>query len=282
MQAEITNTFINFSFRYEKEIQAALQSGKDLEKILSILSKKEKSEILSYVAVKNGVYNFSYNRPQITGAKTIAIISITGFLSRIDSYYGISYNYIAQRIAECNSDPEIAAIVIRITSPGGGADGNYIFADAIAASKKRIVIHTSYCYSAAYFGACPAAAIVLDNNAASGIGSIGSMYIHTDYSKALDQDGIKVTVLRATGSENKALLNPYEPADEKIFQNIQDQVNDCREEFVGYVNRFRRGKIKSDALSGQEFTRRNAKEVGLVDYLGDLNMAIDLAMKLNK
>ena len=288
MQSQIINQYLNLAFRFESELRAAIESGREIEKILSGFgsantnSTAQPKEIGSFANYHNGVVSYSPSKINISGARTVGVINIYGVLSKFDSWCGVSYDAIARKIREYDQDPEIASMVLRVHTPGGSADGNYIFAEAVASAKKVVVVHTSYNYSAGYFGSCPADAIVLDNNAASGIGSIGSMYIHADYTKNLENDGVKVIMFRADGSEQKAIVNPYETLTEAAIQQIQDQVNDCRNEFVGYVNRFRRGKVKSEALTGAEFTRKNAIAVGIVDYLGDISFAIDLSLRLKK
>lgn len=210
----------------------------------------------------------------------VGIVHVMGFLQRGESYWSTSYEGIARQIREFDNNPEVLATVLKVHSPGGTSDGNYISAEAVASAKKPILAHTGYCFSAAYMSICSADKIVLDNQAASSIGSIGSLYIHSNYSKQLEQQGVQMKIYRAKGSEKKALVNSIEEMTPELEEKIQSMVNDCRNEFVGYVNRGRRGKIKLEALTGDEFNRTEALSYGLADATGSFQWTLQEAVRM--
>lgn len=276
MTGLFVNSPLNIAFRFEQELENALRTGKDIASVMSFFAKKPLPELIPTQSI------FPQNAPPgiKNGKGMVGIVHVLGFLQRAESYWSTSYEGIARQIREFDNNPDVMATVLKVHSPGGTSDGNYIAADAVAGAKKPVLAHTGYCFSAAYMTACPADMIVLDNQAASSIGSIGSLYIHSNYSKQLEQDGVKMTIFRAKGSEKKALVNGIEELTPELEQKIQSMVNDCRNEFVGYVNRGRRGKIKSDALTGDEFNRNEALSLGLADATGSFQWTLQEAVRM--
>lgn len=276
MTGLLINSPLNLAFRFEHELENALRSGKDIASVLSFFAKKPLPEIISAQNL------FPTNAPAglKNGKGMVGIVHVLGFLQRGESYWSTSYEGIARQIREFDNNPEVLATVLKVHSPGGTSDGNYISAEAVASAKKPILAHTGYCFSAAYMSICSADKIVLDNQAASSIGSIGSLYIHSNYSKQLEQQGVQMKIYRAKGSEKKALVNSIEEMTPELEEKIQSMVNDCRNEFVGYVNRGRRGKIKSEALTGDEFNRTEALSYGLADATGSFQWTLQEAVRM--
>lgn len=225
---------------------------------------------------------YSPHRPTLPTpqASLIGIVSVYGALYRDGSYD--TYSRIAAQVRELDADPAIRSIVLRVHSPGGTADGCSYLADVIASCTKPVLAHGSKMLSAAYFIASPADAIVIDTSAAAQVGSIGCLLIHQDYSEALKNDGVSVRIFRANGSEQKAQANGYEPLSEAAAAQLQKVVDDCRAEFVGYVNRFRSGKLKSAALTGLEFSQKEAIQFGLADHIGSFEWTLKKAATLKK
>lgn len=269
------NSPLNLAFRFEQELENALRSGKDIASIMSFFGKKPLPELIPTQSI------FTTNAPagMKNGKGMVGVVHVMGFLQRGENYWSTSYEGVARQIKEFDNNPDVMSIVLKIHSPGGTSDGNYIAADAVASAKKPIYAHTAYCFSAAYMIACPADKIILDNQAASSLGSIGSIYIHTNYSKQLEQQGVQMKIFRAKGSEKKALVNSIEDMTPEVEQKIQLVTNDCRNEFVGYVNRGRRGKIKSEALSGDEFNRAEAISYGLADEVGSFSYTLQESVR---
>jgi ClpP class serine protease len=277
MNGLFLNTPLNLAFRFQKEVESAIQKGTDIKSVFNFFEKKEVPMTVPF----NQIFTENISgMPSKNSKGLVGIVPLIGFLQRNESYWSSSYETFARQIRDFANNPEVMAIVIKAHTPGGGADGNYIAADAVGSCKKTILSHTSYCFSAGYMSICPSKKIVLDNQAASSIGSIGSLYIHTDYSKQLEKDGVSMKIFRAKGSEKKALVNGIEPLTDELESKIQSAVDDCRTEFVGYVNRSRRGVIKSEALSGDEFNRKEALAYGLVDAVGSFEWTLQEAVRM--
>jgi ClpP class serine protease len=116
-----------------------------------------------------------------------------------------------------------------------------------------------------------------------GIGSIGVLLVLADQSQALEKQGIKVQIIRADGSQDKALVNGVEPVSDETMAELKATLNACRAEFVGYVRRGRAGKLQSnEVFTGKMYTATQAVSNGLADRKGNLQQAIQRAIQLSK
>lgn len=207
------------------------------------------------------------------GAALIAVLGPLG-----NSWYcQTSYEDLQAEIASALADPRVQSIVLVVDSPGGYTAGAFECASAIAAAgkvKPVASVVTGVAYSGGYLMASQAEKIYLANEVTGGVGSIGVYVGHTDYSGALEQAGIKVTLLSA--GEGKTDANPYEPLSETAKANAQAEVDRLYGEFVGAVARGR--GMKPEAVQGLGAALFNggaaAQAAGLVDAVGDLGLAI--------
>jgi protease-4 len=121
----------------------------------------------------------------------------------------------------------------------------------------------------------------MEDSVTSEVGSIGVLLVYTDYSKYLEKEGMVVTIFRADGSEDKALMNGIEPLSSELIAEIKSSLNDCRKVFLGYVKRGRVGKLQSDEVfSGKMYGKKDALRLGLVDGIGSLSDAVKRARKM--
>lgn len=271
------NFFINNPLNMTKSFEPQIQNAFAL-KSEGIVNQKPVFENTLIPAQR--IANYSGFNYQGKAASSVGIITIEGVLTRNRSWYSISYEDIAETIRRFDADPNCPVIILKITTPGGTADGNYIAAEAVRKAKKKVVVFTSYCYSAGYFIASQADLIILDKQAASGIGSIGTMMAYYDYSKSMAQQGVDLTFFRAEGSEEKNLVNGVEPLSEETKTKIITSCTDCRNEFASAAIRGRGGKLKNEALTGAEFNMQQALKYGVVDKVGNWEFAQVESLKL--
>ncbi|MVM36127.1 hypothetical protein GO755_39310 [Spirosoma sp. HMF4905] len=204
----------------------------------------------------------------------VCVIPIIGTLTR----YGLcswGYEDLAGLLAVADKMEDIKSILLRIDSGGGAVDGLKALADAIRAMKKPVDVWTNFCASAAYFIASQARYIWLEDSPLPVIGSIGTLMVYTDQSKALEQQGLAVEIFRATESVDKATANGIEPLSDEVRAEIQTMLDACQTQFVGYVQRGRAGLLKSDEWKTAKLYGTNkALAIGLADFKGTLNQAI--------
>lgn len=161
-----------------------------------------------------------------------------------------------------------------IDSGGGHVAGNFDLVDKIfeGGSVKPIRAYASeHGYSAAYSIASAADSVTVSRT--GGVGSIGVVTVHLDVSKAMDQDGNKITFIHY--GKHKVDGNPYEPLPPEVEKRIQARINELGEVFVSSVARNRSMDVQAvrdtEALT---FTAKEATSNGLADSIGSLDDAI--------
>lgn len=188
--------------------------------------------------------------------------------------YATGYDYILKAFERGMSDASVRGIAFLIHSPGGDVAGCFDAVDKMFAGKKgkpiRAFAH-EYAYSAAYAIASLADKIVVSRT--GGVGSIGVVTSHVDYSKAMEQAGVKVTFIKF--GAHKVDGNPYEPLGADAQARIQARIDSLGEVFVSTVARNRKLDAKkvrdTEALT---FTASEAISNGLADSVGPLDDAV--------
>ncbi|SFO25851.1 signal peptide peptidase SppA [Bradyrhizobium sp. Ghvi] len=211
----------------------------------------------------------------------VGMIPVLGSLVNRGAWIGArsgmtSYEGLAFQLAQAAADPEVKSIILDIDSPGGEAVGAFEMADkvrSIAKSKPVTAVVNGMAASAAYAIAASASKIVI---APSGIaGSIGVVLMHVDYSAALDQKGIKPTLIHA--GAHKVDGNPYEPLKASVKSDLQAEVDNFYGLFVSGVVKGRNGRMTEQAVRGTEartFIGQAAVDAGLVDAIGTFESAL--------
>jgi len=203
----------------------------------------------------------------------VGVIAIKGSLTNRDSWYNryigvTSYGDIRNALTYAAGQSGIKAILLDIDSGGGAVNG---VADAssliqlIDKNVKPIYAFTdgTMC-SAAYWLGCSARETYSSN--VSTVGSIGVIATHMEYSKAMKEAGIGVTVIRA--GEFKALANSVEPLSDKAKTQLQTQLNSAYQVFLEHVADCRNTTVNlcdANMAQGREFFGKDALAAGLVD-----------------
>jgi signal peptide peptidase SppA len=200
----------------------------------------------------------------------IAIIPIQGTLVQrlgtLQPYSGMTgYDGLRANLALALADSTVRAIALDIDSPGGEVAGCFDLVDAIYAArsvKPLWAILSEGAYSAAY--ALASACDVITVPRTGGTGSIGVIVAHVDFSRALDEEGITVTLI-ASG-ERKGEGNEYEPLSKQARQQIQSDVDAVADIFFATVARNRAlAASKIRAAQGATFLGGQGVEFGLAD-----------------
>lgn len=235
------------------------------------------------VAGSTEYYRYIADYYRQIGGGEVMILPILGSMSRY-GYCGWGTEDYDAILAAAYQMDSIKAIVLKMDTPGGTVDGTKALAERVRARTKPVGVWTPGCYSAGYFVASQADFIMMENQAVSGVGSIGVLWVVVDQSAALEKGGYKAHVVRADGSERKALLNGLEPIDDAMIEaECKPILNDCRTEFVGYVRRGRAGKLTSGEWETADvFGPKKAIAIGLADSTGTMDDAVKLALKLSK
>lgn len=175
------------------------------------------------------------------------------------------YDGIAACVESADADPNVRGILLDIDSPGGEVAGLYECAAILMARRgtkpMRSMIRGSGCSAAYALAACGDEITLHDLGYA---GSIGTIAMHADFSRALEQDGVKVTMF--TAGAHKADGNPFEPLPENVARDIQSMVDIANTRFIAHVAEAR-GLSEDDvrAQQAQIYRGEAAVKAGLVD-----------------
>lgn len=211
----------------------------------------------------------------------IAVIPIHGYISHrasIWAYMGLetSSEILGHVFDRAIKDDSVGAIVFDINSPGGTVLGLTAITDKIynaRGTKPIISVVNDLMASAAYFIGSASDEIVAGPD--SETGSIGTIGVHLDWSKALETEGIKPTIIKA--GKFKGEGNPYEPLSDDAKQEWQDMVDSYYETFVNTVARNRgttNANVKSTYGQGRVLRSDKAKSVGMIDRIATMEQVL--------
>lgn len=229
-------------------------------------------------AVRSSVEIEASSAPSRSG--NVAVIPIHGALlprggrGFFSSATGMD-NLRAQIRAAAN-DGDISAIVLDVDSPGGTVAGTMETAAEVklAASRKPVVaVANTLAASAAYWIASQASQLVMAPSA--DVGSIGAMVMHVDISKALDDLGVKITMMRSAPFKNEA--TPFSPLTDEAKTFYQERVDEAGADFVKAVAEGRRtsqANVRERFGQGRVYGAREALARGMVDRVATLDDVI--------
>lgn len=186
-----------------------------------------------------------------------------------------------EELNEYMEEPSIKAIVIRVDSPGGAvAPAQEIYEEIKrAVLKKKIVVSMgSVAASGGYYVSAPATKVVA--NPGTLTGSIGVIMEIPNVEGLMNKIGIKTEVVKS--GKYKDMASAFRKLGGEQRQILQGVLDDVHEQFIKAVSEGRKMPIEKvrDIADGRIFTGRQAKELGLVDELGNLEDAIKLAATL--
>lgn len=196
-------------------------------------------------------------------------------------YYGIlGYDDIRAGVLEALADPDCSSILYHFHSGGGAVAGMSDTASFLqqASKLKPGVAFVDVAASAAYRLAIETSEIIVADSGL--VGSIGVLRIHGESSKQLEQDGLKITVLRA--GEHKALLNPYEALTPEAIAQETERLQHLADIFntaVGSRRDLSVQDLKDSAGEGREFLGQMGVKVGLADKVGTYESALKAAVR---
>ncbi|UBM57900.1 signal peptide peptidase SppA [Marinilongibacter aquaticus] len=178
-------------------------------------------------------------------------------------------------------DDKVKAIVLRINSPGGSALASDLMWREIQLAKKKKPVYASmgdYAASGGYYMAMGCDTIVANPSTITGSIGIFGILLNT---QELMNNKLGITFDAVETHEHANFASSVSPIPESERAMIQNSVNAGYERFTSKAALGR--KMKLDDLkaiaSGRVWTGTQAKENGLVDVLGNLNDAIELAAK---
>jgi len=222
------------------------------------------------------LYALSYlsNREEsLWGGEKIAIIEVRGVI--------LDPQPVVEKLVKLRKNERVKAIVLRIDSPGGGVGpAQEIFAEVKKAQKEKKVLVSmgSVAASGGYYIACGADKILA--NPGSITGSIGVIVESLNAEELLRKLGLRSMVVKS--GKHKDLGSPLRPMTEEERKLLQGVLDSVHEQFIRAVAEGRKLPVEKvrELADGRIFSGEQARELGLVDELGNLEDTLAMAATL--
>jgi protease IV len=216
----------------------------------------------------------------------IAVISLSGTIttdgSSLSSGSTITPGLMRYYLSKAEADKAVKAIVFRIESPGGEIEPcqEILWEIERAKETKKIVVSMGGTVaSGGYYISTQADKIVAIPTTQTG--SIGVISQLVNIEGLLEKLGIQIETFK--GGKYKDMYRGFRELTPEEVEIIQGMVDEYYEQFIDVVAEGR-GLSKEEVrnlATGQLYSGTEAKELGLVDELGDLDTAINLAAELS-
>lgn len=208
---------------------------------------------------------------EISTGKRLGLIEIKGVILESETT--------VKNLERFADSKDIAAIILRIDSPGGGVAASQEIYESVRrvrdSGKFVVASMASVAASGGYYVACGADTIMA--NPGTTTGSIGVIAEMINATELLQKIGVRFEVIKS--GKYKDSGSPFRPMNEDDRRQLQEYVNDAYDQFVEVVAR-ERDLPKAEVLKfadGRIFTGQQAHALDLVDVLGTYEDAVTLA-----
>ena len=208
--------------------------------------------------------------------KIIAHIKLNGIIGNAGKFkQGIDFAGLEEVIEKAFSLKKAKAVAITINSPGGSPVQSHLIYKFIRAQaekhKKKVMIFAEdVAASGGYLIA--GAGDEIYANSSSIIGSIGVIYSSFGFTELIKKIGVERRV--HTAGKNKSSLDPFQEEKLEDIERLKNIQLDLHKDFIKVVEESRGAKLKKDDIelfSGEFWAGSKAKELGLIDGLGNAN-----------
>ncbi len=224
-----------------------------------------------------------------SGKDKVLVLDLTGVITAAESAPKMADQKrpgllpgIREALDRAKGDPRVKALVLRINSPGGGVTASHTLYHELKRFRKEtnipIVAHImDVGASGAYYAALAADAITAQPTSVTG--SIGVIMYRVDATGLLQKIGIQAAEI--SSGDRKSMGSPLRPMSDderKLFQGVIDSLY---RRFTALVAEERHlpGDAVRSLADGRVFTSGEAQAAGLIDAVGYLDDAVELARK---
>ena len=170
---------------------------------------------------------------------------------------------------------KISHVAISINSPGGSPVQSHLIYSYIRqlAKKKKVkvlIFAEDVAASGGYLISCAGDEIYA--NSSSIIGSIGVIYSSFGFTELIKKIGVERRV--HTAGKNKSTLDPFLDEKKEDIERLKNIQLDLHKDFIDVVEKSRGSKLKKlevELFSGEFWSGSKAKNLGLIDNIGDAN-----------
>jgi protease-4 len=207
-----------------------------------------------------------------TGEK-VAVLPVTGLITDSDATI--------EQLKKFARDDSIKAIILRINSPGGGVGPSQEIYEEVRKLKGKKIVVTSMgalAASGGYYIACGSQKIFA--NPGTITGSIGVIMQFMNARELIEKIGLKGMVVKSGAFKDiGSPVREMKPEERELLQGVIDNVHYQFIAAVAEGRKMDRGKVAVIA-DGRIFSGEQAKALGLVDALGNLEDAVAEAGKM--
>ena len=240
----------------------------------------DKDDDLRTLGLKD-MKNVKKNVPKDKSGNIVAVYYADGMIGSLMAGDGenIDGNRMIRDLRELKEDEDVKAVVLRINSPGGSAYDSEQIWHAVGELKKEkpvIVSMGDYAASGGYYIACNADTIVAEPTTLTG--SIGIFGMMPDMQGLAQKVGVSFDVVKTNEFSDMGI--PVRPMTESEKALMQAYVERGYDLFLTRVSEGR-GMTKEavdQVGQGRVWTGVRAKELGMVDELGGLDRALEIAV----
>ena len=211
--------------------------------------------------------------------KIVAHIKLNGVIGNVGKFKeGIDFSGYEEIIKKAFSLKKAKAVAITINSPGGSPVQSHLIYKFIRSQAKKnkikvIVFAEDVAASGGYLIACAGDEIYA--NSSSIIGSIGVIYSSFGFTELIKKIGVERRV--HTAGKNKSTLDPFLSEKKDDIERLKNIQLDLHKDFINVVEKSRGIKLKKtevELFSGEFWSGSKAKDLGLIDEIGDANQVL--------
>ncbi|MEW6518911.1 MAG: signal peptide peptidase SppA [Thermodesulfobacteriota bacterium] len=209
----------------------------------------------------------------VTDNETVGIIQLKGLITDADK--------ILDQLLQFRQLKSVKAVVVRIDSPGGAVGASQeIFSEIARLNKVKPVVASmgSVAASGGYYAALGAGKIVASPGTLTG--SMGVIFKFPNLEKIFQKIGYKDEVIKS--GELKDIGSPSRPLTAEERSLLQGLLDEVHEQFIRDIAQSRNLPAEDvrKVADGRIFSGETAKNLGLIDQLGNFNDAVSLAASL--
>jgi len=180
-------------------------------------------------------------------------------------------------------DTRVRAVVVEVDSQGGSApvsDAIHRSLRRLSARKPTLAFVLGAGLSGGYLIACGASKIIALPTAL--VGSIGVIFMRPVVQELMEKVGVKMVMTHE--GRLKGMFQPWREPTPEEQEKVQALTDEYYRWFIDSVAAARR--LEPDVVrqyaTGEVFSAVRAKEMGLIDELGDMEMALDMACEMGR
>lgn len=252
------------------------------QEMFDLVGKNESGKSYKGITFNNYLKIVNPPIPQKTTGPAVGIVVAKGTILDGNKPNGtIGGDSTARLLRKARLDDDIKAVVLHVDSPGGSAFASEIIRQEVEelqkAGKPVVAAMSTYAASGGYWISASADHIIASPSTITG--SIGIFGMLMTYEESLAYLGVYTDGVQTT---DLAFSSPAKTLPDGISQIIQRSIEHGYEKFITLVAENRDMTLEQvDAIAqGRVWIGETALELGLVDQLGELGDAVNVAAEL--